>query len=159
MAYGNPQHLYVVESSDGIIKAGITSRTAARVNEHSRRARIVNSFTSCPISGIEAERELIARLARIGVLLRGREWFVGIRFSLAAQIAQQVARQFANANPVSKAHLLRTGRLKLCFNDSEIATLDAYCRLVGKSRAAASRDLALSGIARLAHAANSSARL
>jgi hypothetical protein len=158
MAYGNPRRLYVLAFADGVLKAGITSRSDARLYEHARRAPISQHFVSDFVSGIEAERALLSRLCRIGTCYRGREWFVGVAFADASQIAQQVAGEFPNPNPASAAHLLRTERVNLSFSDSELAVLDAYCKLVGKSRSAAARELAVSEVVRLSHAADSSMR-
>lgn len=141
--YGNPQRLYVLQTGDGVVKAGITSQAGdARLRQYQANgAHVAAHFISGYVTGIEAEGDLLKRLGRIGCVIRGREWFVGVRFAQAAQIARQVAKKFANTEPRSMAHLLRVGRMNLCFSDQEIAILDSYCRLTGKPRAVACREI------------------
>jgi hypothetical protein len=140
--YGNPQRLYVLEAPDGIVKAGITSRTGdERIQQHARAVKVLRHVVTGYVTGIEAERELLTRLGRIGAVLRGREWFTGIAFSQAAEIAGQVAQEFVNTKPASRAHLLRTDRSGLSFNDRELAILDAYCAKFGLARSVACRKL------------------
>ena len=145
MAYGNPHRLYVFETEGGIVKAGITSLAGdQRLRMHAAREIIKRQFiTAKYVTGIEAERALLARLSEIGLVVRGREWFSGVEFEHAVALAKDVARQFENAAPVFQNHKLRTGRGNLSFNDKELAVLDAYCKLTGKERAVACRDLLL----------------
>lgn len=143
MAYGNPSRLYVLELANGVIKAGITSRGEERLQQHARTLRIARHVMTGFVSGVEAEGDLLKRMARIGSVCHGREWFTGIGFATAAQMAQQVARKFSNANPISMGHLMRKSVAALRFNDKEIAVLDAYCALTGTSRSAACRQLVL----------------
>lgn len=156
MAYGNPQRLYAIELANGVIKVGITSRTEQRLIEHARGFSLRRSmFGADYVTSIAAESELIAKVARIATLHKGREWFTGISFDQAAQLVRQVSRKFVEKNPKPKGHLLRKMFSALRFNDQEIAVLDAYCERFGMSRSAACRELALAGVVRSVHAANS----
>jgi hypothetical protein len=146
--YGNARRLYVLETEDGVIKAGIASRAGeSRIDQHRRSVKVKRHFIAEGfVTGIDAERELLARLGAIGSVIRGREWFAGIEFEAAKQIAQEVARQFINPNPAPRTERLRVAITRLNFNDNELAILDAYCRRVGKERAVACRELALDAI-------------
>jgi hypothetical protein len=148
MAYGNPQRLYVIELASGVIKAGITSLAGnKRLDQHAAREVVARQFiTAKYITGIEAERALLARLAEVGVVSRGREWFTGVKFEHAVGVAEDVAREFENAAPVFHNDKLRTGRGNLSFNDRELAVLDAYCALKGQERSVACRELVLGGV-------------
>lgn len=145
MAYGNPARLYVLETEDGYIKAGITSLPAEkRFALYACKEQITRHFiTTQYVTGFKAEADLLARLGRIGTIVRGREWFSGVRFAQVVQLTEQVARKHVNRNPVSKAHLLRKPFAAIHFSKREMAVLDAYCAKVGKRRSAACRDLLL----------------
>lgn len=134
MPYGNPSCLYVIEMADGVVKAGITSRGEQRLIEHARSGRVLREFRTGFVSGFDAENDLLRRMARIGAVIRGREWFSGVPFSVAKQLAAQVARKFTNPNPVSMNHKLRKQFAALRFTDHEIKVLDAYCARFGMSR-------------------------
>lgn len=84
--------LYVVEFTNGVIKAGITAAPGLR---RTRQLECIGPIRQHHYTGFVAGRtvegELIKRLAAIGCVLKGREWFTGIRFAVAAQLARQVA--------------------------------------------------------------------
>lgn len=148
MAYGNPSKLYVFEMPNGVIKAGLTSRWDDRKYQHERDVQMARHFvTDHYVTGFQAENELLRRLGRMGCIARGREWFTGIRFEVAVQLAKQIAGRFKNAKPEFKTHLLRKTAGKLSFNDPEIAVLDAYCARFNRTRSEACRELALDAIA------------
>jgi hypothetical protein len=149
MAYSNPaRRLYVLEVAGGVIKGGIARGTGAeRVRQHRLAlggALLSEHVSECYVRGIEAERMLLTRLAAVGRLVRGREWFSGITFAQATQIVREVSEQFAHSDPDAQpSPFIRKQFSKLSFNDDEIALLDAYCARTGVSRAAACRDLVL----------------
>jgi hypothetical protein len=152
MAYGNPpRRLYVLEMVDGVIKGGIARGSAEeRIRQHkaAHPGEVLRHFIAPRyVTGIEAERALLACLAGVGRLVRGREWFAGVTFDQAVEFARQVADQFCHPDQMPAASpLLRTGRGNLSFNDKEIAVLDAYCARFGKERSVACRELAMGAV-------------
>lgn len=163
MAYSNPaRRLYVLEVAGGVIKGGIARGTGAeRVRQHrlALGGALLNEYVSeSYVRGIEAERMLLTRLATVGRLVRGREWFSGITFAQASQIVREVAEQFAHSDPDPRpSPFIRKPFSKLVFNDNEIALLDAYCAKTGLSRAVACRGLVLSAAERRSTAIPSAA--
>src|SRR4051812_43861526 len=104
MAYGNPpRRLYVVEMSDGIVKAGIARGDAMeRIKQHkaAHPGAVVRHFIGERyITGIAAENALLALMAGVGQLVRGREWFAGVTFDQAVEFVRQVTEQFVHPNP------------------------------------------------------------
>lgn len=151
--YGKPERrLYVVETSDGLIKGGIARGTAKeRIAQHRRALGTIfirAHIASVAVSGIEAEVAFLRQLGVAGALARGREWFRGVSFERAAAIADQVSSGFPHAGDADSS-LLRKARAAVNFNDVEIAILDAYCAKYGLQRAAACRRLFLEAESKL----------
>lgn len=150
--YGNPQRLYVLETGCGFVKVGITSQRGRQRFKAYRAQGIAIAreiFTPCVV-GIGAERDLLARMTALQAPARGREWFLGIPFDEAVQIAQDVAAAYKEAEPGNADEFLRKAFAMLRFNDAELAVLDGYCARFGLSRSAACRRLAMESV-RLAH--------
>lgn len=84
--------LYVVEFKNGVVKIGMTARQPhKRFHDLSARWPINSHFHTGCVVGWAVERELRHRMARIGTTAKGREWFHGVRFSVAKQLAIQLA--------------------------------------------------------------------
>lgn len=93
MDWSPPYRLYVVEFQNGVIKAGISATPGTRrIYSLSRKWPIRRHVFTGVVAGFTVEQELCKRLARIGCVLKGREWFTGIHFRAAAQLAHQMAR-------------------------------------------------------------------
>ena len=103
MTWQPPYRLYVVEFCNGVIKAGITAQPGTnRFRTFGKHGPIRRHFiTPQEVGGFSIEYDLCKRLARIGTVIRGREWFTGIRFPQAVQLAKQVARSRVGADPRS----------------------------------------------------------
>lgn len=88
--------LYVVEFKSGVVKIGMTARLPhKRFNDLSARGPISSRFYTGCVVGLAVERELRSRIARIGTPAEGREWFHGVRFPVAKQLAIQLAKRNA----------------------------------------------------------------
>ena len=147
--------LYVIEFRNGVVKAGITTQPGdARIRQYV--LPIARYFYTPIVAGFAAEGELLRRLARIGCLSAGREWFTGVTFAQARQIASQLALRYpSDVQAVAKNPATRKTVTKLSFNDRELAVLDAYAKHVGKPRSVAARELAMDVISGLSHAEQS----
>lgn len=94
-----PYRLYVVEFNSGVLKAGISANPKARIRSLGAVGPIRKHFiTDSQVAGFAIEYGMQVRLARIGRVHKGREWFTGIRFAQAVQIAKQVARGFVSGD-------------------------------------------------------------
>jgi hypothetical protein len=101
-----PFRLYVVEFRTGVLKAGISAMPNGRRVRGlaAKHGPVVQHFISeNEVPGFSVERELLARLTRIGVVHQGREWFTGVRFAQAVQLAKQVARSFVSSHPAVRS--------------------------------------------------------
>lgn len=85
--------LYVVRFSDGVVKAGRSAIPQGRILKLIERARRRNLHaTDIHVEAGGNESELLQRLRRIACIHTGREWFTGISFLVAKQLAHQVVR-------------------------------------------------------------------
>lgn len=110
MTWQPPYRLYVVEFRSGVIKAGITAQPGTnRFRTFQKHGPIVQHCITGQVGGFSIEHELCQRLARIGTVIRGREWFTGIRFAQAAQLAQQIAGRVVSRNPYTTTEAVRHG--------------------------------------------------
>jgi hypothetical protein len=95
MLWNQPRRLYVAEFKSGVIKVGITKTTkeSRESNLRFNGERPVRMHC-CAMHecGFWAEMNLIQRLRRIAMTQRGREWFTGVRFNAAKNLAEQVTR-------------------------------------------------------------------
>ena len=90
-----PRYLYAAEFKNGVIKIGITRSPRSRLMGLATRfgpiaRQYVGSKHAC---GYWAERQVYERLAGIGQVFRGREWFVGVRFEIARQLVEQISNR------------------------------------------------------------------
>jgi len=97
MGFYQTQYLYVAEFKNGVVKVG-------RTGSHKRRRESLKQpvwfkspmvrFHAC--AGTQSaevyEFPLIERLDRMSCGRFGREWFKGLRFSVAVQLAEQMTR-------------------------------------------------------------------
>lgn len=96
MAEWSPsRRVYAAEFACGVVKVGITSQPSI-YRERGLRFRgampVRVHYGSHHECGSWAERELLERLRPMAVAIKGREWFVGVRFSVAKQLVDQVTR-------------------------------------------------------------------
>lgn len=140
-----PYRLYVVEFFNGVIKAGITAGPEERrIAAHRSRWPIRRHQFTSVVSGFSAEAELLRRCGRIGSVIEGKEWFTGVRFEQAVQLADQIARRAPGAGVVgSRPPHIRDSITKLSFSDAEIEVMRAYSLHVGKPLSVACRELAM----------------
>lgn len=92
----NQSHrLYVAEFKCGVIKVGQTKQ------QGDRRRQCLRFKGEAPVRfflglkhehGWLPERNLINAAGRMGAVVRGREWFTGIRFEQARQLVLQITR-------------------------------------------------------------------
>jgi hypothetical protein len=95
-------HLYVIEFSDGLVKVGRSVCPRDRIKQHHKQMAEVGrrirryAFYRSPHGYSDCERELLDRLLRFAAPIRGMaEWFYGLRYEVAANLAKQMSgRQF-----------------------------------------------------------------
>jgi hypothetical protein len=92
--------LYAFQCTDGAVKVGRSTFPRDRLTVHKRnlqrQGKDIARFSVRPISGRldEAERELIARMARFGVTVDGTaEWFLNVSWGAAQNLLRQIARR------------------------------------------------------------------
>ena len=89
-------YCYVVEFSNGRIKAGITGNISTRLKTHKSFALasgiVATRFahTARHANYIENEKNLIAKLEKIGGVAHGREFFEDVDFEYAAQCLREL---------------------------------------------------------------------
>lgn len=129
--------LYVVEFSNGLIKAGITTSFSRRALALERIGAITRHFVSTPVSGFAAESALLVRLKSIGNLYRGAEVFADVGFTVAVNLCRQAAsRAWSASVPRSRNRVtrpcaanvapIRCGRIGIAQADADHVTLLHY---------------------------------
>ena len=98
MDWNQARRLYVAEIPNGVIKVGISRMASdARVRTLGFKGKTMlptrYQFFDKHECGFWAERELIERMERIACPAWGREWFTGIRFGAAVNLAAQITRR------------------------------------------------------------------
>ena len=88
--------LYVAEFRNGLVKVGITAAPGDRRIRSLQHVHgpIVRYHFCAPHScmGYSTEGRLCERMGRIASLHKGREFFTGVRFNVARQLAEQINR-------------------------------------------------------------------
>ena len=85
------RRLYVVEYKDGIVKVGITTSMMLRLRALRAHGDIVRHHVTAAVCGFAAEAALLSRCRRIAAPHKAREFFCGLPFVVARQLADQVA--------------------------------------------------------------------
>lgn len=94
------RHLYVLQFEDGAVKVGrgMDARNrAVQIHCDAKRAGLPGvvrgvGFVTSRCNSV-CEKELIARMTELGRLLpRKREYFTGVSFDVAAEIAGEIAK-------------------------------------------------------------------
>jgi hypothetical protein len=90
-----PRRIYAAEFKCGVVKVGNTSQP------NNNRARGLSFKGYPPVRVYYGERhecggwpewELLARIRRMASPIKGKEWFVGVRFNVARQLVDQITR-------------------------------------------------------------------
>lgn len=98
--------LYAVELSDGCIKVGVTYKDAVRIQQIARnvakrgiKTGRIHICGQLPGYAFPVEREVQSRLRRRCQLVRGREWFYGVRFGEVVTLLKQLTRAQCSPSP------------------------------------------------------------
>lgn len=111
-------HLYVVEFSDGTVKIGRGTNPEKRIADHKARMAVAgitlvdHSTFKCEGHAGHSERQALIRSAAYGgvTVKHGREWFSGLPYETACQIASECAQLPAPPGKDAAAELERSKR-------------------------------------------------
>lgn len=106
----SPTHrVYAAEFKCGVVKIGTTTQPGLRRTDGLRfNGSTPIRFHYGPTHQMAGWPEFCAlkRMARMGAVHKGREWFTGVRFEIAKQLVEQVTR---NAERVKAADRAKAG--------------------------------------------------
>lgn len=129
---GSRGYLYLLQFSNGVIKAGKTTDVAARQADHEKEAArydisVVNRWSSSLCDDVAVlERRLVTVLGRIGKNTKaGKEYFSGIPFAVARHQATNIdkvaSQRCCCGKCVEPLGIKRVGALVVSLDDQEAA--------------------------------------